>query len=152
MTDQPDTEHLAHIALASAYQADCLAMCARLIRGGVYRPVRAYQALGRRTPDDAVSYIAQLVSSGTTEGLGRLAEIGMVADSFEASTLNPRWARLFNTDTRLAARTRLRDVAVTHPDVAVEVAQLLATERIQFDLQAAFDLASMPYKQPLNNR
>ena len=146
---EADTD-LPRIAMAAAYQAELLERCNQLIRHTTYRPVRAYQALGRRKPEDAVAYIAELVVSGTTEGLLRLAEIGRIAESFEASTLDPRWFRLFSFDTRGVARDRLRQVALTHPPVAVEVAQLLAAERLQFDLESAFKLASIPYDQAVH--
>ena len=140
---EPTTEQLAKIALASAYQAECLAMCNRLFhRDSPYRPMRAYQALGRRNPVDAVAYIAEVIDKGS-EGLGRLAKIGRIGDSFEASVLHPRWARLFDDRLREVARGRLRDTAAEVPAIAPQVAEILATERIQFDQDAAYRLAGM---------
>ncbi|MEK6443679.1 hypothetical protein [Pseudonocardia sp. T1-2H] len=141
MTDQTDPP--ARLALASAYQAECLAMCNRLRREGPYSPNYAYRALASRIPLEAVAYIAQTITKGS-EGLRRLAETNQIGDSFEASVLHPRWATLFDEDLRVIARNRLREVATAFPAVAPEVALLLATERIQFDQQLAYELAGMP--------
>jgi hypothetical protein len=103
-------DDLAPMALASAYQADILATLNRLGRTTDYWPTRAYQAIGRRAPRVAVAYVAEQVQGAATDGLRRLAALGRLSDSFEASVLDERWASLFDEETRTAARRRLDEV------------------------------------------